>query len=225
MGAGAFCVAATMVSTGALVAQRMRSSAPAGEDQPLEYLPATIGGWHHQPAQQDMIDPVVTDTAFAEALALYDRIIARDYIAQSMPRIMLNIAYMRKIQQESRFHWPELCYSSQGFNVSKLQPVETRIGGRKVGVARFVAERINRHELVHYVMRIAQETPVGSLAVRTEIFRQSLAMHIPDGTMLRTSLILPKRNSEAIAQGSKILLQFLNLLVAKSGPNLQALLV
>ncbi|MEZ5656905.1 MAG: EpsI family protein [Sphingobium sp.] len=225
VGAGAFCAAATLVSTGAVVAQHMQSSVPVGKDGPLEYLPPNIGGWHHQPAQQDMIDPVVTDIAFAQALALYDGIVARDYVAQNLPRVMLNIAYMRRVEQESRFHWPELCYASQGFNVSKLPPVQADIGGRAVGVARFMAERVNRHELVHYVMRIGRNTPVASLAVRMEIFRESLAMRVPDGTMLRTSLLLPEPSTEAISEGSDMLLRFLNLLIAKSDADLRAVLV
>lgn len=224
LASGAFLAASGLTSAGTLLARGAQRELPAGREALFDGLPDVVGGWSYAPPLDGMIDPVVTDTAFAQALAAYDRIIARDYLAEQLPRIMVNLCYKRVIAQEERFHRPELCYEAQGFAVKPLAPGSALLGTRQAGIARFLGHRSDRDELVSYIIRTGDATPVGSLATRAEILRQNLELRVPDGTMLRMSLLLPRVDDAAIQLADDTLMAFLQQLYAQSSPAIRALI-
>lgn len=224
LASGAFLGAACVASGGSMLARAAQQQVPAGRDRLFDTLPPAIASWRNVAAGQDMIDPVVTDSAFAQALQVYDRIISRDYVAPALPRVMLNIAYKRVITQDDRFHWPEACYQAQGFTVTRHSPTAIELGSSPVGVARFLGQRAERNELVHYFIRIGDSAKTGSMAARAAVLRDNLELRVPDGTMLRASLLLPTVSDEAMALGSKTLLGFVRALYAEAPAPLRPLI-
>lgn len=225
IGAGLFCGLAGVTSVGAMLARSAQAMVPGDRKDMLNQAPDHIGPWQFEPSTQDMIDPVITDVAFAQALELYDLVVGRDYVAAKLPRIMLNMSYKRTIRQEERFHWPEFCYATQGFRVTALSPIAAEMAGQHVSMARFLAQRDERNELVCYIMRIGPGTMVGSMAVRTAILKESLAFRVPDGTMTRVSFLLPSNEQADIDAGAKILTDFVGDLYRASTQGLRSLLI
>jgi EpsI family protein len=224
IGAGAFAGLAVGASGGAIAFRRAQQSVPAGGDVALAQLPPQLGTWHLRPARDDMVDPVEVDVAFSQALEMYDRVIERDYVAASLPRIMLNIAYKREVRQEDRFHWPEFCYATQGFRVQRQAPIALGPAGRNVTLTQFVGQRDARRERVGYFMRIGDTVPSGSLAVRTALFRQSLAMRLPDGVMVRASFVEDELNSTAPDAATALLMRFFRNMLSEDTPAVRTML-
>jgi len=225
IGAGAFAGLAAMTSGGAIAFRHAQQSAPPGRDGVLTQLPPHLGAWRLQAARADMVDPVVVDIAFSQALEMYDRVIERDYVGASLPRIMLNIAYKREVRQEERFHWPEFCYATQGFGVQRQPPIALGAGSDGVTLTHFVGQRGMRREQVGYFMRIGDALPSGSLAVRTALFRQSLAMRLPDGVMVRASFLEDELPPTGGVTAPDMLATFFRALLTNASAPLQAMLV
>jgi EpsI family protein len=224
IGAGAFAGLAASASGGAVAFRHAQQTVPAGGEGVLSALPAEVGAWRLRAARDDMVDPVVVDVAFSQALEMYDRVIERDYVAASLPRMMLNIAYKREVRQEERFHWPEFCYATQGFRVQRLAPVALGADGAGIALTQFVARREERRERVGYFMRIGDALPSGSLAVRMALFRQSLAMHLPDGVMVRASFLEDDLTSNAPNAASDMLARFFRTLLTDASVQLREML-
>lgn len=222
LGAGAFAGLACATSSGAIGFRRAQRSVPPGGDVVLTQLPPQLGTWQLQPSRSDMVDPIEIDFAFAAALDMYDRVVERDYVAAALPRIMLNIVYKRELRQEDRFHWPEFCYATQGFKVRRLAPQPLGAGPT---VTRFLGDREGRSELVGYFMRIGDALPVGSMAVRAALFRQSLALRLPDGVMVRASFLTDELDDDDPGAADAVLAGFFRTLLAGAEPPLQRMLV
>lgn len=225
IGAGVFAGIAATASGGAIAFRRAQQSVPRGGDLVLTHLPPRLGTWRLQAARADMVDPVEVDVAFSQALEMYDRVIERDYVAATLPRMMLNIAYKREVRQEERFHWPEFCYATQGFGVTRLAPIALGPDGGNVVLAQFVGQRDQRRERVGYFMRIGDALPSGSLAVRTALFRQSLAMHLPDGVMVRASFLEEELASSGPTAATDLLASFFRALFWNASVPLAAMLI
>jgi EpsI family protein len=221
--AGAFAGLAAATSAGAIAFRHGQRGVPAGADAVLGDLPQRLGAWQLRAARADMVDPVEVDVAFAQALEMYDRVVERDYVAATLPRMMLNIAYKREVRQEERFHWPEFCYATQGFTVRRLAPIALGVGG--IVLTQFVGERAGRRERVGYFMRIGDTLPSGSLAVRAALFRQSLAMQLPDGVLVRASFLEDELAATEANAAADLLAHFFGMLVTAAGPPLRTMLV
>lgn len=221
IGAGAFAGLAASTSVGAIAFRHAQQPVPPGGEAVLSQLPPQLGAWRLRPARDDMVDPVVVDIAFSQALEMYDRVIERDYVAGALPRMMLNIAYKREVRQEDRFHWPEFCYATQGFRVRRLAPI---VLGAGVTLTQFAAQREARRERVGYFMRIGDALPAGSLAVRTALFRQSLAMRLPDGVMVRASFLEDELTSSGPAAPAEMIARFFRMLLSDADAPLRHML-
>jgi EpsI family protein len=222
--AATFLALASITSIGANVIASAVKEHPASDARALGRMPRQVADWHYSPPRDDMIEPVVVDSAFAEAVRMYDRIEERDYVS-SGSRIMLNAAYLRAVRQEGRVHRPESCYSTQGFTVTPLQPVHVSTGDGNVATATtFVARREGRTELVAYWVRIGDEIPTGPGASRRSIFLQSLSPELPDSLLLRVSMIVDDQDV-GLDSARRTLASFLGGLVKNSDPVARAMLV
>ncbi|MET0241304.1 MAG: exosortase C-terminal domain/associated protein EpsI [Sphingobium sp.] len=225
LGAGCFAALSCTVSAATIGWREMQHVVGADTDEPLTRLPPRIGQWRLQAAREDMVDPVEIDIAFAQAMELYDRVVERDYVAETLPRIMLNIAYKRTVSQEDRFHWPELCYSTQGFDIDRLTPVALGAVAPGATMSRFVGDRAGRRELVGYIMRIGDSMPVNSVALRSSLFRQSFGRERPDGVLWRMSFIIGESGTDDLDVATAMLSDFFVRFIKASAPPLRALLV
>ncbi|MFT4053523.1 MAG: EpsI family protein [Novosphingobium sp.] len=187
LGAVAFAVAAGGTSAGAVILQQKQRKARPGRDRVLAALPDQLGAWKRSPESANMVSPVELDGAFAEALSLYDRVIAANYVAHTLPAVMLNIAYMRELRQERRFHWPEICYATQGFDVSRLTPIQVH-DNSELPLARFLARSSDHTELVAYTIRVGDRNIVTTGELREALFVDGLSLEVPDGFLVRASV-------------------------------------
>lgn len=205
LGATAFAIVAGGTSAGAVALQQRQRKAPLGRDRALAALPHRLGAWTHNPEPPDMVAPVELDGAFAEALDIYDRVVAASYVAPGWPQVMLNIAYMRELRQERRFHWPEICYATQGFDVSRLPP--RRVHGGP-DLARFLARSADHAELVAYTIRVGNRNVVTTGELRKALFFDGLALEVPDGVLVRASVALTDQSEMEWRHGWRALMQF-----------------
>lgn len=207
LGAAAFAAAGSGFSASAIVLQQMQRKAPPGRDTMLTGLPHCLGAWTLSPERADMVAPVEVDGAFAEALSLYDRIVAATYAAPALPAVMLNIAYMHELRQERRFHWPEICYATQGFDVSRL-PQRQVHDGAGPALARFVARSSDHSELVAYMIRVGDRNVVDAGQLRRALVVDGLGLRVPDGFLIRASVALTDQSETDWHQGWQELMGF-----------------
>lgn len=209
VGAGMFAAVASSTSIAALALQRRQRRMPTGRDKVLASLPERIGRWSLNPVQASMVAPVEFDGAFAEALSLYDRVVSANYGGPGLPLMALNIAYMRELRQERKFHWPEICYATQGYDVSRLLPQSTERGGQ-LPIARFLARSADHAELVAYTMRVGDYQVINAAQLRRALFMDGLALKIPDGFLIRASLSNKKQHNVHNEDGWIILRYFIS---------------
>lgn len=177
-----------------------------------EQLPPEISEWRLKEGDADMVSPVEFDGAFREALEVYDRITAVTYASETAPTILLNLAYKRAIRQEDRFHWPEFCYTTQGYHLVSLPAMQAGLpsGPR---FRRFAAQSQQRSELVAYLASIGDSAIITSRGLRWVLLRESLNLSIPDGLLFRASLELDQSLSDDAAWD--MLRRFLGIFVPK----------
>lgn len=207
LGAAAFALAAGGTSAGAVVLQQRQRKVPPGHDRILTALPRQLGAWTLSAEPPDMVAPVELDGAFAEALSLYDRVVAASYVSAALSPVMLNIAYMRELRQERRFHWPEICYATQGFDVSRLRP-RLRQDGFAFPLSRFLARSSDHTELVAYTIRVGDQSIVTTGQLRKALFFDGLSLEVPDGFLVRASVVLADQSETEWRQGSNSLMRF-----------------
>ncbi|MDO6416073.1 EpsI family protein [Sphingomonas sp. BIUV-7] len=218
-----FAVASVAAAGGSSVLTSRRSFVPLSRGSLLNHLPGSFGAWRRRPARDDMIDPVVTDEAFAEAIRMYDATASQDYVTLAGDRIMLSVVFMRKIAQEARFHRPEFCYSTQGFQVARLPSLRMSLMRRSVGLSRFIASMDSRRELVVYWTRVAGDLPTGSNELRLAIMKNSWSETFPDGVLVRASLFVEP--GETIVERTAVLIGFLEGLIRQSAGPVRRFLV
>lgn len=196
---GLASLAGAAVATSALAGQMRASMAPApgGATPRLQDLPRFLDGRErHQPDAQ-MVDPVEIDPAFAQAIAIYDTILAASYVRAGEPDLMLNLAYRRSVSQEDKFHWPQVCYATQGYDVTRLPDAPVQAGPRigspasTLPFGRFVARSSQRTELVAYTVLVGKKAIATPSQLRQLLFTMALGLKVPDALLLRLSSALP----------------------------------
>jgi EpsI family protein len=149
-------------------------------------IPETIGDWTYGTASGLILPP-------PDQLArlLYSQQVARTYVAPDLPPVMLLLAYGSSQGGMLQIHRPEICYPASGFGLSDI--AETNIalgGGRELPARRFTARSDARVEQVLYWTRIGDYLPVTWSAQRIAVMRSNLAGYIPDGLLVRASIMV-----------------------------------
>lgn len=184
--AGAAWLALLAGSAAALAPRRGR---PAGALAQL--IPAHVGPWRASATPADVV-PQLTEPSDT------DQTLARVYLAQGEPAVMLAAAYHPPLADGSRVHRPEVCYRVAGFRIVREAPVAVRLSDRcTVAGNLFVAERGERRELALYWTRVGPAFPTDIGAQRLATVRQSLQGHAADSLLMRLSLIGTSLEAEA----------------------------
>lgn len=158
-------------------------------------VPPVAGSWREVKSNlvQMSLTPDGQDTAQAVA-STYDDTAMTSYVNPQGDVVMVALAYGRSQRQEGKIHRPELCYSSQGFEVAQATSVELPVltgGAGKVLVHRLEAVSRGRREIVSYWIRIGDLFSTSAFETRTYILRTGLQGRIPDGILFRVSQIVP----------------------------------
>ncbi|MEP3224706.1 MAG: exosortase-associated protein EpsI, V-type [Parasphingorhabdus sp.] len=195
---GAFCLAA-----GLAYARMPQVIFPAVEKTDFEKLiPENIGLWRFETSSGVVLPP-------PDALSdrLYDNLVTRVYTAPEDPPIMFLTAYSNTQDGVLQVHRPEICYPAGGYELTETQPMEIDNGlGGKIQANAFTATGRGRTEHVLYWTRIGSEFPVQWSQQRLAVIKANLRGIIPDGVLVRTSLIAPNFD-EALPHLSKFAAQ------------------
>jgi EpsI family protein len=179
-------------------------------------IPKTIGGWRAAEAT-GVILPEEGDLS----KSTYDEVLARVYLKDDSPPVMLLIAYGGNQSGNMQLHRPEACYPAAGFSLSDVRNVNIEVGGGKSIPARAMqAAAAERQEHVVYWTRIGNEFPLSPSKQRWAVVRSNLKGRVPDGVLVRIS-VLGDNPAETLAP----LQQFVLSLTSTASPVVRALLV
>lgn len=149
-------------------------------------VPESFGEWRvdtsvvplpPSPDQQSVLD------------AIYDQILSRTYVNSRGERMMLSITYGSRQNQEMRAHRQEVCYSAQGFKISRLERTTLPVGGVQVPLTRMVATQYNRTEPVTYWFTMGDTVVLSYLDRELQQMKFALSGYVPDGYLFRVSNI------------------------------------
>ncbi len=173
-------------------------------EQPLAVaVPASFGDWKEVPSPFVAVSAELRREGTQQsAVETYDDLLSRTYQDSNGNRIMLSLAYGRNQRQEQKIHRPELCYVAQGFQVLELgdtqMPVLAVESGHPIDGKRMLASTAGRLEAVSYWIRIGEIYSSSALKSRLHILQEGLAGRVPDGILVRASMIVEdKRKAQA----------------------------
>lgn len=151
---------------------------------------------------------------------LYDNLVTRAYQTPGSPLVMMLLAYNNEQDGVLQVHRPEVCYPVGGFQLSETQRIDIPLERGAVPANIFTAEAPGRTEQVMYFTRLGKAFPRSWAEQRIAVVNANLAGDIPDGIMMRVSVI-------GISQqrAKPILAKFTREFISASPIRLQRLLV
>ena len=148
------------------------------------WVPNTVGPWTFLTASGVVLPP-------KDALSdrLYDNLVSRVYQADNLPTVALAIAYNNAQDGVVQLHRPEVCYPAGGYALTPTRPVEVQTSIGTVPANFFTAKGYDRTEQVLYWTRLGKEFPRAWSAQRLSVMRANLEGVIPDGLLMRVSVL------------------------------------
>lgn len=178
-------------------------------------VPKNVGSWHFVSESGLVLPP-----RDAFSARLYDNLITRVYTSPIAPTVMLLIAYNNKQDGVVQAHRPEVCYPAGGYHITPTSPVNiTRAGGAPIPANAFSAVGADRTEQVLYWTRMGASFPRSWAQQRLAVAQSNLAGVIPDGVLVRASLIAQEMPSALVD-----LKKFVGELVYEAPPLLRRVL-
>lgn len=150
---------------------------------------------------------------------LYDNLVTRVYDAGDVQAMML-LAYNNRQDGVLQVHRPEVCYPVGGYVLSETQQIAVAALGRQVPSNVFTAAGPDRTEQVLYFTRLGDAYPRSWAEQRVAVIEENLAGRIPDGILLRASLLGTERSAAV-----ETLRGFIGEFASAAVPQLQKLLV
>lgn len=177
-------------------------------------LPRQVEAWRFESSSGLVLPP-------PDSLSdrLYDEIATRVYVAENLPPVMMLVAYSNVQDGMLQVHRPETCYPVGGYELSASRIVDLDVGASKNIPCRFfTASGMSRTEQVLYWTRIGNEIPGQWVDQRLAVVRANLRGEIPDGILVRLSVVGPDA-----ANAIPLLQSFTSSLVAQLPPNIRRL--
>lgn len=148
-------------------------------------IPIELPGW---PAAGG-VDFVLPPADEVKAAAIYQQILTRAYRAAGA-MVMLLIAYDPTQTAMLHIHRPDTCYPSAGFKILAKKSVLVDASPTHRIPAKFLSARsIERTEQVLYWTRLGDEFPRTFPEQRRSLFWQNMHGYVPDGALVRLSVI------------------------------------
>jgi EpsI family protein len=161
-------------------------------------VPHAFGEWSALPG----VETVKPPPDGLEA-AIYNQEISRAYVDKEGHAVMLVIAYGESQSDRLQLHHPEVCYTAQGFRVTK--PVTTTFdwspGAKPIPLTQLMATREGRVEPISYWMRIGYDVTNSNWARNRLKLEYGLRGWIPDGALFRVSTLgIPGETSKQVQE-------------------------
>lgn len=188
----AFLGAGLMLSVSALAALRTPTHKLAASLPPLhlgDAVPEQFGDWQFD---STLVPLVASPDVQAQVDRIYSQTLARSYRDSAGSRVMLMIAYGEdQADATMQLHQPELCYSSQGFEVLRRGRSVLELPVNPLPVVRLFARSNERAEPITYWTTVADRALNTETERRLARARFALRGQIPDGMLVRVSSIDP----------------------------------
>lgn len=202
-------------ASGVALARQPAIANPKVKPESFEaWVPARFGDWRVVSQSGVVLPP-------PDALRdrLYDNLVTRVYVGPDEQPIMLLLAYNNAQDGVVQVHRPEVCYPVGGFELTETRPIDMPLGGTVVPANIFTATGPDRVEQVAYFTRLGDSFPRTWLEQRLSVSKANLAGDIPDGMMMRVSLL---GRDQRQAEG--MLREFSAEFFSRCHPDLQRLL-
>ncbi|MET3528114.1 exosortase-associated protein EpsI, V-type [Phenylobacterium koreense] len=156
------------------------------------------------------------------AASLYSELVGRIYHqAGTGTAIMMLIAYGGTQSDMLQLHRPESCYPAVGFTLVSSEPSTLRIGrGAAIPIRRVVASMADRQENIIYWARLGEYMPNSAGEQREARLRASMQGYVPDGALVRFSVVGADRDAAFAAMD-----RFIPELLAAIAPDQRRALV
>ena len=152
-----------------------------------KHLPTKFGDW--KPVEGlNVIAPPAADSLEA---AIYNQEASRGFVDSEGHVVMLMVAYGESQSDSLQLHHPEVCYTAQGFRVSRTSPLRLEYSPSEppLKATRLVAQREERVEPITYWMRIGYDNSSSNWARQALKLGYGLRGWVPDGALFRVSTI------------------------------------
>lgn len=132
---------------------------------------------------------------------IYSQTVSRTYKNSKGELVMLVIAYGEDQGDNTQVHYPEVCYPSQGFQItaSKTQTLRTSLG--PIPVKKLVANMSARTEAITYWTTIGDKAVLGGRSAKIEKLKYAFDGVIADGLLFRVSIISDDVASSYVTEG------------------------
>lgn len=169
-----------------LLARGASVTAPAQAGQLA--LPATVGPWSRSAAEG-----VLIPKGEEPGEEVYDDVVTGYYTSAGEPPVMLLIAYGSAQTGTTQLHRPEVCYPAAGFKVHKGPNIALDLPGKMIAARTMTATAVGRVEQILYWSRVGRDYPTSTNDQRWSVLRNTLNGVVPDGALVRMSIIDPHR--------------------------------
>jgi EpsI family protein len=122
---------------------------------------------------------------------VYNQEVSRAYVDREGHFVMFVVAYGESQSDRLQLHHPEVCYTAQGFRVSRTVAAKLNYasGARPLKVVRLIATREDRLEPISYWMRIGYDNSNSNWARQALKLGYGLRGWVPDGALFRVSTL------------------------------------
>lgn len=206
---------ALTLAAGVAFARQPKVDSPRVKTSTFEtWVPVNFGDWRLAGSSGVVLPP--PDSLSAR---LYDNLVTRVYSAPAGDVMML-LAYNNRQDGVLQVHRPEVCYPTGGFVLSETKRIPVFALGRPIPSNVFTATNADRTEQVIYFTRLGHYYPRSWAEQRIAVIEENLAGRIPDGVLLRVSVLSTDRGAAV-----ETLRQFIKGFAAAANPSLQKLLI
>lgn len=209
--------AALLAASGIALARAPKRRYPDLSEKQFEALfPGSFGDWKTEPVSELVLPP---ESELADAL--YQHILTRTYVNSEGMAVMFLAAYNSMQLNNVQVHRPEICYYASGFTIDESEPLIIPVGKNIELPARTVtATQGSRVEQILYWTRIGNDFPQSWSAQRIAMTKANLEGSLPDGLLLRISVITKDRTKAV--QGMET---FIGDMLANTGPRTRQLMI
>lgn len=211
-----FFIGSAMLATSAVAfARQPKAQNPVVKREVFEeWVPKEFGQWSVVGNSG-----VVLPSPDALSDRLYDNLVTRVFTSPH-DAVMVLLAYNNRQDGVLQVHRPEICYPVGGYVLTQTERISVPALGRQVPSNVFTAAAADRTEQVIYFTRLGDAYPRSWAEQRLTVVEENLAGRIPDGIMLRASVMSIDRDAAV-----EVLQRFIGEFVAAAAPSLQRLLV
>lgn len=149
-------------------------------------VPIQFGDWRELKQSNGQIVNPQQEALLAK---IYSQTLTRSYINSAGAVVMLSIAYGTNQSDDLAFHYPELCYPAQGFEVTSKDTGRLETSINTIIVNRLVTKLKTRHEPVTYWTVLGDDVVEPGLATKLSQIRFGIKRQVPDGLIFRVSSI------------------------------------